>query len=82
MKIPIVVIRNGKRAVLWRGVFALALITSALSIGGFLGGRILLAVLLGSTIPLFPGLLLAGTLPAGVVLGVQLRGAWSIPHNP
>ena len=81
MKIPIVGIRHGKRAISWRGVFAVALIISSLSAGGFLVVRILLDVLLGSTIPLLPGLLLAATLPVGVVLGTQLRRAWLLPHE-
>ena len=81
MKIPIVGIRHGKRAISWRGVLAVALIVSALSIGGFLAGRVLLDVLLGSTIPLLPGLVLSATLPVGVVLGAQLRTAWRLPRR-
>lgn len=81
MKIPIVGVRYGKRAIAWRGVLAVALIVSGLSIGGFLAGRVLLDVLLGSTIPLLPGLVLAATLPVGVVLGAQLRAAWHLPQE-
>jgi hypothetical protein len=60
----------------WRGVLAVALVVSGLSVGGFLAGRVLLDVLLGSTIPLLPVLVLSATLPVGVVLGGQLRTAW------
>ena len=81
MKIPIVGIRHGKRAISWRGVFWVALISSGLSIGGFLVARVLFDFFLGSAIPLLPGLLLAATLPVGVVLGTQLRKAWSLPHE-
>ena len=81
MKIPIVGIRHGKRAISWRGVLAVALIVSGLSIGGFLAGRVLLDVLFGSTIPLLPGLVLSATLPVGVVLGAQLRTAWCLPQE-
>ena len=81
MKIPIVGIRHGKRAISWRGVLAVALIVSGLSIGGFLVGRVLLDLLLGSTIPLLPGLVLSATLPVGVVLGAQLRTAWCLPQE-
>ena len=81
MKIRIVGIRHGKRAISWRGVFAVALIISGLSSGGFLVARILLDLLLGSTIPLLPGLVLSATLPVGLVLGAQLRTAWCLPQK-
>lgn len=81
MKIPIVGIRHGKRAISWSGVLAVALIISGLSIGGFLAGRVLLDVLLGSTIPLLPGLLLSATLPVGRFLGARLRTEWGLPQE-
>lgn len=81
MKIPLVGIRRGKRTISWRGVLAVALVVSVLSISGFLVGRVLLDVLLGSTIPLFPGLVLSATLPVSVVLGAQLRTAWRLSQE-
>jgi hypothetical protein len=81
MKMPIVGIRHGKRAISWLGVLGVTLFVSGLSIGGFLACRILLDVLLGSTISLFPGLILSATLPVGVVLGTQLRTAWRLPQE-
>ena len=74
MKIPLLVeTHDGKPTVSWRGLCVTALVVSALSVVGFLGFRFTFDVFLGSTVDLLPGILLAATIPAGVVLGIQLR---------
>jgi hypothetical protein len=76
---PLVGIHRGKRVVSLWGIFATALVVEVLCTGGFLGARLALDLLLGGTVDLLPGLLLAATMPVGVVFGVGLRTALSLP---
>jgi energy-converting hydrogenase Eha subunit G len=70
---PLVETHDGKPTISWRGICATGLVVSALSVAGFLGFHFAFNVLLGSTVDLFPGILLAATIPTGAVLGIQLR---------
>ena len=70
---PLVATVDGKPSVSWRGIGLTGLVVSALSVFGFLGFRFAFDVILGSTIDLFPGILLAATFPTVLVLGTQLR---------
>ncbi len=64
---------DGTQILSWRNICLTGLVVSALSVVGFLGFRFAFDVILGSTIDLFPGILLAATIPTGLVLGRQLR---------
>jgi hypothetical protein len=76
---PLVGMRHGKRAVSLCGICATVLVLEILSMGGFLGVRFGLDLLFGGTVDVLPGLLLAATMPVGIVLGRLLRGALALP---
>jgi hypothetical protein len=82
---PLVVTVDGKQSVSWHGICLTGLVVSALSVLGFLGVRFALDVILGSTVSLFPGILLAATFTTVLVLGTQLRTqlrtASLVPHD-
>jgi hypothetical protein len=70
---PLADIRNGIPTLSWYGICTTIVLLTALSTVGFLGFRLAFDLLLGSTIDLSPGILLAATIPTGIVLGIQLR---------
>lgn len=70
---PLVKTVDGTPILSWRDIDLTGLVVSALSVGGFLGFRFAFDAILGSTVDLFPGILLAAIIPTGIVLGRQLR---------
>jgi hypothetical protein len=76
---PLVGMRHGKRVVSLWGICATGMVLEIVCTGSFLVGRFALDLLLGGTVDLLPGLLLAATMPVGIVLGRQLRTALSLP---
>ena len=59
---------NGQPTVAWCGICVTGLVVSTLSVIKFLRFRFAFDVLLGSTIDLFPGILLASTIPTRAVV--------------
>ena len=76
---PLVGMRNGNRVVSLLGICATVLVLEILSICGFFGARVCLDFFFGGTADLLPGILLAATMPVGVVLGTQVRRALDLP---
>jgi hypothetical protein len=71
--------RHGKRVVSLWGICVTGLVIEILCIGGFLAARFALDFLLGGTVDLLPGVLLAATMPVGGAMGRLLRAALSLP---
>jgi hypothetical protein len=76
---PLVGMRHGKRVVSMWGICATGLVVEILCISGFFASRFALDFLLGGTVDLLPGVLLAATMPVGGALGGMLRGALALP---
>lgn len=70
---PLEDIRDGIPTLSLYGICTTIVLVTALSTVGFLGFRLAFDLLFGSTIDLSPGILMAATIPTGVVLGIQLR---------